>query len=770
MHFTGNSMSDLARLRATTSIFVILLAASTAQAQAQRSSLQPEYVIVTSERAKTTDPTAPDLEVTAAKAQEQINTVNTEDMLKYAPSLVVRKRHYGDTQDPIATRTSGLGASARNLIFVDGIMINAPIGNNNSAASPHFGVAGPRDVSRIDVLYGPFAARYAGNSIGVTVNITTRMPDHFELYGDATGAMQDFHLYGTNATPGTWQLSAGIGDRYGAFSWRLSENHLDSTAQPLGLATLIRPANPSSAGTVLTGGVNDLNRTGAAIVDIGGTGIEHQAQDTTTLKLAYDFDNGWELSYLASLFHQDDDATVDSWLCNPSGATVYAASSNINGYNYNIAANTFSNNVYNTQQSQLAQGVTLKSGADSDFQWEVIATRYDYLNDKQRVPTAALPGAFTAGAGTVNRMNGTGWYTLDANGVWRGWRDHELSFGVHRDAETFAQTRNNLADWIAGGLGPVVNTAKGRTAINAVWFQDIWTLLPDLKASAGLRYEDWRAYGGSNFSAAPPLNVSQPRISASTLSPKASLAWQISQNWRATGSWGIAFRMPTVTELYQAVTTGTVLTVPNPNLKPEHASSYELAVERATGDGRLRLSLFEEDITGALLSQSAPLLPGSNSLFSFVQNVDRTQVRGLEFTVDQYDVFVPGLELMASLTAADGRIRQDNAFAAAVGKFIPGVPKLKANAMATYRPDDNWSFTMGARYGDRSFGTIDNSDSVSQTYQGFAGYFVVDARARYKFNENWNVSVGVDNLNNDKYFLFHPFPQRTFVMEIHYAQ
>jgi iron complex outermembrane receptor protein len=228
--------------------------------------------------------------------------------------------------------------------------------------------------------------------------------------------------------------------------------------------------------------------------------------------------------------------------------------------------------------------------------------------------------------------------------------------------------------------------------------------------------------------------------------------------------------MPTVTELYQAVTTGTVLTVPNPNLKPEHASSYELAVERATGDGRLRLSLFEEDITGALLSQSAPLLPGSNSLFSFVQNVDRTQVRGLEFTVDQYDVFVPGLELMASLTAADGRIRQDNAFAAAVGKFIPGVPKLKANAMATYRPDDNWSFTMGARYGDRSFGTIDNSDSVSQTYQGFAGYFVVDARARYKFNENWNVSVGVDNLNNDKYFLFHPFPQRTFVMEIHYAQ
>ena len=96
------------------------------------------------------------------------------------------------------------------------------------------------------------------------------------------------------------------------------------------------------------------------------------------------------------------------------------------------------------------------------------------------------------------------------------------------------------------------------------------------------------------------------------------------------------------------------------------------------------------------------------------------------------------------------------------------MPKLRANAVATYRPDDDWSFTLGARYSDRSFGTIDNSDPISQTYQGFAGYFVVDARARYKLDENWSVSSGVDNLNNDKYFLFHPFPQRTLVMEIHY--
>jgi iron complex outermembrane receptor protein len=544
---------------------------------------------------------------------------------------------------------------------------------------------------------------------------------------------------------------------------------MDSTGQPLGLATLARPATPSAAGTVLTGAVNDVNRTNAAIVDIGATGIEHQVQDTTTLKLAYDFDNGMQLSYLASLFHQDDDAGVDTWLRDPSGAVVYAGNSNINGYNYNIAASTFSNNVYNTQQSQLAQGLTLKSAADGAWQWEVIATRYDYLNDKQRVPTATLPGAFAGGAGTINRLNGTGWYTLDANAAWSGIADHAISFGAHRDAETFAQAKNNLADWIAGGTGTLTSAAKGRTATNALWLQDIWTLSPAIKASAGLRYEDWRAYQGLNYSAAPALNVNQPRISASTLSPKATLAWKASDAWSITGSWGIAYRMPTVTELYQAITTGATLTVPNPNLKPERASTYEVAAERRDDKGFFRVSLFEEDVANALLSQSAPLVAGSTALFSYVQNVDRTRARGIELVADRYDAFIPGLELMGSLTAVDARIIRDSAFAAAVNKFIPQVPKLRANVMATYRLED-WAFTIGARYSDRSFGAIDNSDTQTYTYQGFGRYLVADARVRYQVNDNWNVSLGVDNLNNDKYFLFHPFPQRTVVMEIHYAQ
>jgi iron complex outermembrane recepter protein len=58
---------------------------------------------------------------------------------------------------------------------------------------------------------------------------------------------------------------------------------------------------------------------------------------------------------------------------------------------------------------------------------------------------------------------------------------------------------------------------------------------------------------------------------------------------------------------------------------------------------------------------------------------------------------------------------------------------------------------------------LDNSDVRFNTYQGFDGWFVMDARANYRLTRNWSASLGVDNLLDRKYFLFHPFSQRTLV-------
>ena len=39
-------------------------------------------------------------------------------------------------------------------------------------------------------------------------------------------------------------------------------------------------------------------------------------------------------------------------------------------------------------------------------------------------------------------------------------------------------------------------------------------------------------------------------------------------------------------------------------------------------------------------------------------------------------------------------------------------------------------------------------------------------RVRYRFNAHWTGSFGIDNLNNRKYWAFHPYTQRTLIAEL----
>ena len=41
-------------------------------------------------------------------------------------------------------------------------------------------------------------------------------------------------------------------------------------------------------------------------------------------------------------------------------------------------------------------------------------------------------------------------------------------------------------------------------------------------------------------------------------------------------------------------------------------------------------------------------------------------------------------------------------------------------------------------------------------------------RATIKLNDNLDFALGVDNLNNNKYFLFHAFPQRSLTAQVNW--
>ncbi len=87
-------------------------------------------------------------------------------------------------------------------------------------------------------------------------------------------------------------------------------------------------------------------------------------------------------------------------------------------------------------------------------------------------------------------------------------------------------------------------------------------------------------------------------------------------------------------------------------------------------------------------------------------------------------------------------------------------------AVSAMRNSGRLSLTSAARFASRNWASLDNSDHYGNTWQGFARYFVVDVRAVYKLSDHLELAAGVDNAGNDKYFLFHPFPQRSYTASL----
>jgi iron complex outermembrane receptor protein len=733
-----------------------------------------EQIVVTGQRASAALDQLPITveSINADQIKATVNDSTVEDALKYLPDVFIRERHIGDTQDPITTRTSGVGSSARSLIYADGVLLSALIGNNNTNASPRWGMVSPEEVQRIDVLYGPFAAAFPGNSIGEVVEITTRMPDHPEGSATVEGAWQNFSQYGTRHTFPTGRAGATFGDRIGRFSFWISADHIDTEGQPLLYVTSAVPAAASTAGTPVTGAFSAATRTGAAMQVLGAGGLEHQTEDNAKLKLAYDLTPTLTAAYAVAFFQNNDAGGARSYLRDAAGGAVYAGTLNIGGQTYVVPASAFSNDRYHLIEDHFMQSLSVGSHSGGLFDWSAVATVYDFAKDQQRTPSTALPGADAGGAGTITSLNGTGWETLDLKGTWRpqgGEGMNIVTAGLHQDGFKLDNPKYNTADWLDGDPVAVATRAVGRTETEAAWAQDQIAVTPQVKLTVGGRYEHWRAYDGLNYSTSPALNVHQPDLSADRVSPKAVLDFAPNVAWRFSASVGKAYRFPTVTELYQSVTTGPVLSVPNPNLKPEDAVSAELTAERFWTDGRIRVSLFNEHISDALISQTGVVSPAApTALANFVQNVDKVRNQGVEAVADQRDVVIKGLELSGWVTYVDSRILTDAGDAAAVGRQLPQLPRLRAGAVVTYRPGPAWAVTLAARYSDRSFGTIENTDHVADTFQGFGAYFVADVHAHYQIDRHWAADLGVDNLGGRSYFEFHPFPQRTAVAKLNY--
>ncbi|MEO8298252.1 MAG: TonB-dependent receptor [Burkholderiales bacterium] len=706
-----------------------------------------------------------------------VNATDSEDALKYFPSLLVRKRYIGDYNHAIlSSRASGTGNSARSAVYADGILLSNYLGNGVGGLSfpPRWGLVTPEEIERVDVMYGPFSAAYPGNSVGAVVDYVTRMPTKFEAHAKAGYYVQPFDLYSTSTTYKAWQTSASVGNKAGDWAWWVNVNHTDSHGQPLTFATRTVSSGTATAATGVSGAVPEKNNANADIYVLGTGTKYHTQQDHLKVKLAYEVTPTVRAAYTFGLWQNTSEGRPVSYLRDASGNPVYSGPLVINGRSFTaLGAGDFA--LTNEQLTHTVHGLSVKSHTKGTWDWSVAASLYDYGKDQKRQNGTTLPAAATGGAGTLADGGGTGWQTLAARATWRPQGlggAHTVDFGAQQDTYQLKYRTTSLAgNWLTDTTGPSASNVGGDNRLHSLFAQDAWRLAPDWTTVLGGRLERWATNGYTQIGSS--VNTVWNKRQETYFSPKAALSWQALPDAVIKASLGRAVRMPTVAELYGATSTTNSQYINDPTLRPERSWTGELSWEQLLSQGTWRLTYFAENTRDSLYSQSTvQVIGGANVNVSRVQNIGRIATQGLETAFTGHDIALRGLDLQGSLTYANSVIKENAGFVNVagdtLGKQQPNIPHWRSAAVALYRWNEQLSTSLAARYSSNQFRTLNNADVNGYTYQGVSKYFTTDLRVRYQFDKQWSAAFGIDNLNNYKYWNFHPYPQRSYSAELRF--
>jgi iron complex outermembrane receptor protein len=634
-------------------------------------------------------------------------------------------------------------------------------------------------------MYGPFSAAYSGNATGAVVNIATQMPEKFEASVNTTLATSHFQKFGTSDTNNTGALNLMLGNKDGDWSWRLSLNHEDAMTQPRLWITASTKTSPFPNVTPYEYHSKNYASNGSYV---GAGGIVHGVSDSLNLKLSYDLSPDLKLGVLTGVWQGNSDAGVQSYL---SGADAYKNFTGHASYGDVKWQDATTSNAYLLDQVHLINALTLKTRADQVFSWELAASSFRYQNDKQRWSQSLnTDGSMPDNKkGSLADYSGTGWTNLDFRGNYRWNEANTLSFGVHQDHNNYQYLlTEDLSDiasqWrTADQLAKDNTIAKGETQTQALWLQNMWKAHEKATITAGLRAEYWKAFGGYNY--ASSTKFPQPEKNAHGLSPKLSLMLDGPNDWLTTASVAQTVRFASLNELYSVAKCDATNSTCNGNttfistgnyadLKPEKVTSAELSFEKNESARNIRATVFGEVTKGAILTQLGvlnPILP--QGLYSYALNVEKVHAYGLELAGLWRNVGMDGLDLNGQVTRIWSAIDESSSKGSSgqniVGNPLTYVSPWRAMAMATYRPNEKWTYNISGRYQKAGASGVDNNDYFRSTYGGFDSFFVVDTKVRYKFDKQWTASAGIDNLLNRDYWIFHPFPQRTFVANLKYV-
>jgi hemoglobin/transferrin/lactoferrin receptor protein len=692
-----------------------------------------EVVIIASRFQERKEDVSQQVELVHANRLQQLNAASTADVLQQTPGILVQKSQLGGGSPMLR----GFEAS-RVLLVVDGVRLN-----NAIYRAGHLQNAITMDnlaLDRVEVGFGPGGVSYGSDALGGVIHFHTKDP---QLNNTSLNALT---RYSSAANESTISFNVNYGNRNKAsftnITWS-SFGDLRQGAYQLKTDTWKTPFYVEHQTTDVVN-TNDnpyvQKKSGYQQLDILQK-VLFKGNEKLAHLLNFQFSTSTDVPRYDRLAQLQSNGTPQyaEWYYGPQKRLLGS---------------------YQLQFKGL-QGLFNQSNITAAYQF-IEESRHDRrLNNSSKNNRTEMLNIFSLNADFNKTL-----------------KKHELSYGlelVNNDVNSSAHALNiNTA--IKTSLSTRYPDGGSQLFSAGIFFSHRWEINKKWLLADGLRlsYSDLNSkFRDQTFFPFPFNTVTQNNTA---LNGNVSLLYKPDNNWHLSILGSTGFRVPNVDDLSKVFESvpGSII-VPNPDLKPEQVKAGELTAERRFQNGLLRVSLFHEDKYDALISQTFATdtaIPYDSGICtrtggcSFIQNVEHIRTRGLEMSTQWQDAFVHGLDLQGSATFTDAEVMANDGAPSTIGNKPTRIPKNMFKAVATYHQGKHLTYSLAARYSGRQYTNLSNSDINPDTFGGASNFFIMDAKANYQFADRYTVSVGMDNINNCKSFVSHPYPHRTTYLQV----
>ena len=689
-----------------------------------------------------------------------INAATTEDLVKYEPNLVIRRRYIGDPNGTMGMRGSNMFQTTRAMVYADGIPLHYFL-QTQFNGSPRWSLVAADEIALVEVVYGPFSAEYSGNAMGGVVNIETRIPAERTVHVEGSMFQQAFDHLGFDDSMTGLRGFMSYGDRFGDLSVYAAYSHLDNDSQPMDF--LFDPvAEPGGDETVVSGASLQTDEYGNDVLYFGNTGRQSSSTDQVKTKVGYEFGDWLALGTIAYEEREIARDRIENYLRNEAGEPVWSGTVVQDGIAFGVSSSEFA--VDYQDRRSLLLGARVQGPVSERWWLEASLSDFSILEDESRGSDANPRDPAYTPAGSVDVYDDTGWQTASVklrSDEAFGNTALNLVTGFELERYTLGIRNFSSADYAAGERTTPAGASGGETRTQAVFAQIGWQATSQVDLALGGRYESWESDDGFYYDYVRNNLQDHQDRSASHFSPKFSIGVTPSDDWQLRYSLARAYRFPIVEELFQNERRTAGTSIANADLEPEDGLHQNLMLERRIERGMLRLNLFDDTVEDVIFNQRT--IVDNRAITTFLP-IDEVRTRGVEFVVNRTGI-ADQLDVRFNIARVDAEIVKNGANPDIEGKVFPRMPKWRAHLLGTWYLTDRLDVGGGIRYSSNSYGDLDNADTADGVFGAHDAYTQINLKLRYAMRNNVRLSVGVDNLTDELAFVHHPWPGRTIYLE-----